>query len=95
MIYITISKINTFPEQNLLLYPQNRSTGVVHSYLIELKYLRSDASDSRADGACREVLAQLKQYGQDHKLQVLQQGTVLHRVVAVIKNFKIVLFEEI
>ena len=50
---------------------------VKHSYILELKYLKADATEAEADKQWSEALEQVKTYAADKKLQSMLHGTQL------------------
>ena len=68
---------------------------VAHSYILELKYLKTDASDAEAAQQWTEAVAQIKTYAADRKLQTMLHGTKLHLIVVQIKGYDVVKMEEI
>ena len=75
---------------NYTVYPM-----VAHSYILELKYLKTDATDAEAEKQWTEAIAQIKTYATDHKLQSMLHGTKLHLIVVQIKGYDVVKREEI
>ena len=75
---------------NYTVYPM-----VAHSYILELKYLKTDATDAEATQQWTEAVAQIKTYAADHKLQTMLHGTQLHLIVVQIKGYDVVKMEEI
>jgi len=75
---------------NYTVYPM-----VAHSYILELKYLKTDATDAEAEKQWTEAIAQIKTYATDHKLQSMLHGTKLHLIVVQIKGYNVAKREEI
>ncbi len=75
---------------NYTVYPM-----VAHSYILELKYLKTDATDAEAAQQWTEAVAQIKTYATDRKLQTMLHGTKLHLIVVQIKGYAVVKMEEI
>ena len=75
---------------NYAVYPMVR-----HSYILELKYLKADATDAEADRQWSEAREQIKTYAADTKLQSMLHGTLLHPIVVQIKGYDLVRFEEL
>ena len=73
---------------NYLTYPM-----VAHSYILELKYLKADATEAEKQWA--EAVAQIKTYAADKKLQSMLHGSTLHPIVIQIKGYDLVKYEEI
>jgi hydrogenase maturation factor len=68
---------------------------VKHSYILELKYLKTDATEAEADRQWSEALEQIKNYAADRKLQSMLHGTQLHSIVVQIKGYDVVRMEEV
>ena len=75
---------------NYTVYPM-----VAHSYILELKYLKTDATDAEATQQWTDAVAQIKTYATDRKLQSMLHGTQLHLIVVQIKGYDLVKMEEI
>ncbi len=75
---------------NYAVYPMVR-----HSYILELKYLKADATDAEADRQWSEAQEQIKTYAADNKLQSMLHGTQLHPIVVQIKGYDVVRYKEI
>ena len=75
---------------NYTVYPM-----VAHSYILELKYLKTDATDAEAAQQWADAVTQIKTYAADHKLQTMLHGTQLHLIVVQIKGYDVVKMEEI
>ena len=67
---------------NYTVYPM-----VAHSYILELKYLKTDATQAEADKQWAEAIEQIKVYAADKKLQSMLHGTQLHLIVVQIKGY--------
>ena len=65
---------------------------VAHSYILELKYLKADATEAERQWA--EAVEQVKTYAADPKLQSMLQATRLHCIVVQIKGYDVVKCEE-
>ena len=68
---------------------------VKHSYILELKYLKTDATEAEADRQWSEALEQIKTYAADRKLQNMLHGTQLHSIVVQIKGYDLMRMEEV
>ena len=68
---------------------------VAHSYILELKYLKADATDAEATQQWAEAVEQIKTYAADKKLQSMLHGTQLHSIIVQIKGYDLVRMEEI
>ena len=75
---------------NYLTYPM-----VAHSYILELKYLKSDATEAEAEKQWSEAVEQIKTYAADKKLQSMLHGSTLHPIVIQIKGYDLMKYEEI
>ena len=75
---------------NYAVYPM-----VKHSYILELKYLKADATEAEAEKQWTEAVAQIKTYAADKKLQSMLHGTQLHPIVVQIKGYDLVKYDEI
>ena len=67
---------------------------VAHSYILELKYLKADATEAEAERQWAEAVEQVKTYAADPKLQSMLQATRLHCIVVQIKGYDVVKCEE-
>ena len=75
---------------NYLTYPM-----VAHSYILELKYLKTDATDAEAEKQWTEAVEQIKGYAADKKLQSMLHGSTLHPIVIQIKGYDLVKYAEV
>jgi hydrogenase maturation factor len=75
---------------NYTVYPM-----VKHSYILELKYLKAEATEAEADRQWNEALEQIKTYAADRKLQSMLHGTQLHSIVVQIKGYDLMRMEEV
>ncbi len=75
---------------NYAVYPM-----VQHSYILELKYLKTDATEADAEKQWTEAVAQIKTYAADKKLQSMLHGTQLHPIVVQIKGYDLVKYDEV
>ena len=75
---------------NYTVYPM-----VKHSYILGLKYLKTDATDAEAEKQWTEAVAQIRTYATDKKLRFMLHDTQLHCIVAQIKGYDLVRMEEI
>ncbi len=60
---------------------------VKHSYILELKYLKTDATEADAEKQWAKAVEQIKTYAADKKLQSMLHGTQLHCIVVQIKGY--------
>ena len=78
-------------EPRLNIYPQ-----VAHSYVLELKYRRSTATDAQIESARREATDQLLRYEQRSEVITRTIGhTHLHRLILVWRGMDLVVAEEL
>lgn len=75
---------------NYTVYPM-----VKHSYILELKYLKADATDADAKRQWSGAVDQIKIYAADKKLQSMLHGTQLHPIVVQIKGYDAIRIEEV
>ena len=75
---------------NYKVYPM-----VAHSYILELKYLKADATNEEAEKQWSEAVEQVKAYAADKKLLSMLHGTQLHSIVVQIKGYDLVKAEEV
>ena len=68
---------------------------VRHSYIIELKYLKTDASDTEAAEQWRLASEQIRGYAQAERIGVMTAGTQLHLLIVQIRGWKMERMEEI
>ena len=68
---------------------------VAHSYILELKYLKADASEADAQRQWEEAVGQIRRYAVDHRLQAMLHGTRLHPIVIQIRGYDLVKYEEV
>jgi len=68
---------------------------VAHSYILELKYLKTDATDTEAEKQWTDAVAQIKTYAADRKLHSMLHGTQLHSIVVQIKGYETIRIEEV
>ena len=75
---------------NYLTYPM-----VAHSYILELKYLKTEATEAEATKQWEDAVEQIKGYAADKKLRSMLHGTQLHAIVIQIKGYDLVRFGEV
>ena len=68
---------------------------VAHSYILELKYLKADATADEAETQWAEAVAQVRHYAQDAKVRLLQGTTQMHLVVAQFRAHQLTRAEEV
>ena len=78
------------------LFPERyRSADVPHSYLVELKFSKADASEADLAAKYQEGLDQLAKYRADKSVPTLARGTTLHQIVFQFKGSELVRIEQI
>ena len=78
------------------LFPERyRSADVPHSYLVELKFSKADASEADLAAKYQEALDQLAKYRADKSVPTLARGTTLHQIVFQFKGSELVRIEQI
>ena len=78
------------------LFPERyRSADVPHSYLVELKFSKADASESDLAAKYQDGLDQLAKYRADKSVPTLARGTTLHQIVFQFKGSELVRLEQI
>jgi hypothetical protein len=68
---------------------------MMHSYIIELKYLSSSETDAKAELQWQEAVGQIHQYMQAPKVHLLCKGTTLHGIVLQVKGTELYRTEEV
>ena len=68
---------------------------VAHSYILELKYLKQDATAEEAEAQWAEAVGQIARYAQDEKVRLLCGPTQLHLIVAQYRGYQLVRLEEV
>ena len=79
----------------LMLPDKARYADIAHSYIMELKYVHSTASDAEVEGKSREADGQLKKYGADKVVGRLCAGTRLHLLKVVFRGAEMAVCEEL
>ena len=78
------------------LFPERyRSADVPHSYLVELKYSKADATEADLAAKYQEGLDQLAKYRADKFVPTLARGTTLHQIVFQFKGSELVRIEQV
>lgn len=81
---------------DLFLFPKlKKYPEIAHSYLIELKYTKKEASSTEIEALCIEAVGQIEKYSQDRLLQAACGGTELHRLVIVYAGWEMKVCQEI
>ena len=78
-----------------LLPDMERCPDVEHSYIVELKYLKTDATPQEAESQWQEAVGQIRQYGEGERVRVLKRHTQLHLIVVQLRGYDIERMEEI
>ena len=68
---------------------------VRHSYILELKYLRQEATEGEASAQWQEAVAQIRRYARGRVVRLLQRTTQLHLLVAQVRGYTWERVEEI
>jgi hypothetical protein len=68
---------------------------MMHSYIIELKYLPSSETDAKAETQWQEAVDQIHNYMKAPKVHLLSRGTTLHGIVLQIKGAELYRTEEV
>ncbi len=68
---------------------------VQHAYVVELKYLKQEATEAEADRQWQEAHEQIKRYATDDKVRLLCSGRRLHLLVAQFRGHKLERTEEV
>ena len=78
------------------LFPERVHYGdVLHSYIVELKYAKADATDEEMTAKVAEAKAQLAKYRADRAVPSLARGTTLHQIVYVFRGADLHTLDEI
>ncbi len=72
-----------------------RQPDIAHSYIIELKYLKADATDAEAEAQWREAEAQIRQYGQGERVALMSRDTQLHLVIIQFRGPKLLRLDDV
>ena len=71
-----------------------RQPDIAHSYIIELKYLKADATDEEAISQWQEAEAQIRKYGAGSRVALLSRDTQLHLVIVQFRGSKLLRLDE-
>lgn len=81
---------------DLMLMPDHvRYPQVAHSYIIELKYLKTRARKDAADKQWAEAEEQIRRYASGKIIEHLRKGIQLHLIIMQFKGYKLSRMEEI
>lgn len=70
-------------------------TDMLHSYVVELKYVRSNATDQEVDEKRKEAEGQLCRYADSNVVKEAVKTTQLHRLVVIYRGVEMIVCEEI
>ncbi len=73
----------------------HRCETTAHAYIVELKYLKTDATEETARKQWDEAAEQIQCYGEGSKVKALCGNAALHLIVAQIKGYDLYRLEEI
>lgn len=68
---------------------------MTHSYIVELKYCKSNTSDSQVQQLFRDAAAQVSRYAESNMVKELVKTTLLHKLVVVYRGVDMVVCEEL
>ena len=66
-----------------------------HSYILELKVLHKNASEEEAKKQWQEAMKQIEDYSIAPRVEVLRQGTMLHKIIMQFKGWELSRMEEV
>jgi hypothetical protein len=72
-----------------------RQPDIAHSYIIELKYLKADATDEEAKSQWQEAEAQIRQYAQGGRVALLSRNTQLHLVIVQFRGSRLLHIDDV
>lgn len=75
---------------NLLRWPM-----VKHSFILELKYLKADATDADAESQWQEAEAQIRRYAAAPKVRQMIGNTQLHPIIMQFRGYSMIRFGEV
>ena len=79
----------------LLLPDRMRYPKIAHSYIMELKYVKSTASDAEVEEKSREADTQLQKYSRDRVVLQISEGTQLHLLKVVFRGAEMAVCKEL
>ena len=59
----------------------NTDNSTYHSYIIELKMLPAKDFEAKAEAQWQEAVEQINRYAAAPRIEVLRQGTTLHKII--------------
>ena len=65
------------------------------SYIVELKYCKSNTSDSQVQQLFKDAAALVSRYAESNMVKELVKTTILHKLVVVYRGVDMVLCEEL
>ncbi|MBQ9586370.1 MAG: ATP-binding protein [Bacteroidaceae bacterium] len=68
---------------------------VKHSFILELKYLKTDATEAETATQWREAEAQIRRYAAAPRVRQMTDGTVLHPIVMQFRGYRMERFGEV
>lgn len=72
-----------------------RQPDIAHSYIVELKYLKADATDAEAEHQWQEAEAQIRQYAEGGRVALLSSDTQLHLVIVQFRGPKLLRLDSV
>ena len=66
-----------------------------HSYIVELKYCKSDATDEQVEKLREAAIAQVNRYADSDVVKTEVKTTRLHKIVVIFRSVDMVVCEEI
>jgi hypothetical protein len=73
----------------------DRYPDIEHCYILELKYLKTDAKAEEAENQWQQAVEQIRGYGQGERVRLLKRHTQLHLIVMQMRGYNIERLEEI
>lgn len=73
----------------------NRCATTAHSYIVELKYLPSEATDDKAAQQWDKAIGQIRRYAAGDRVKAFTSGTALHLIVVQIQGYSLRRMEEV
>lgn len=68
---------------------------MLHSYIVEFKYVKSSEPDSQVEAKRQEAIGQANRYAETELVKSSVGHTTLHKIVMVYKGMEMVVCEEI
>ncbi len=78
---------------DIYLEPRN---GAMHSYVVELKYLKHQSSEEEVEAKLNEARTQIEKYVSDKRYKVIakEKNWILHKIILVFKGWEMARYEE-